>query len=319
MNFVTANDSPMVSQRPMSKAVLSKRQSFMQSPKHGRAGFNDIYKDVNLKKFSKEDFEFGPKIGKGKYGDVFLCQHKQTNFIVALKILDKMKIRMMRAQRQIVREIKYHSYVKHENIIKLYGVFNDDEKIYMILEYANDGEVYKELKSSPGKKFTEEKASKYIRQVLEAINYLHENSIIHRDLKPENLLNSFGVIKLADFGWSVFSPENANKRKTFCGTMDYVPPEMVQGDKYDYHSDNWSVGILAYEFVAGSPPFGRMNQTETFDSIIKNDLTLPATLSEECKSFIKGLLNPVPAQRTELQDAMQHPWITKYHEEASKV
>ena len=126
----------------------------------------------------------------------------------------------------------------------------------MILEYANDGEVYKELKTSPGRKFTEAKASKYIRQVLEAINYLHENSIIHRDLKPENLLNSFGVIKLADFGWSVFAPEHGNKRKTFCGTMDYVPPEMVQGEKYDYHTDNWSIGILAYEFVTGNPPFG---------------------------------------------------------------
>lgn len=278
-----------------------------------KAGFNDIYKDVNLKKFKREDFEFGPKIGKGKFCDVFLARDYKTNWIVAMKVLDKMMIRQMRAQRQIVREIKYHSFLKHENIIKLLGVFHDEEKIYMILEYAADGEVYKELKNSPGKKFTEEKASKYIKQVLDAIIYLHSNDIIHRDLKPENLLNSYGTLKLADFGWSVYAPEAGGKRNTFCGTLDYVPPEMVQGQKYDYHSDNWSIGIMAFEFLTGSPPFGKRTQNETLDSIVKNDLVIPNSVSEEGRSFILGLLNPVPSKRMELSEAIQHPWITKYN------
>lgn len=289
--------------------LRSKRQD---SPKK-QTFINDYYKNVDLKKFKKDDFVFGAKIGKGKYGDVFLAQEKKTNWIVALKVLDKMKVRQLRAQRQIVREIKYHSYLKHENIIKLYGVFHDDEKIYMILEYAADGEVYKELKNSTNKRFTEEKASKYIKQILQAIIYLHSHDIIHRDLKPENLLNSYGTLKLADFGWSVFAPQSGAKRKTFCGTLDYVPPEMVQGEKYDYHSDNWSIGIMTFEFVTGSPPFGQRTQNETLESIVKSDLEYPTYLSAECKDFIQGLLNPNPKKRVELTEAIEHPWITKYN------
>jgi aurora kinase, other len=297
--------------KPSASPSIMRSRKGPHSPR--RAGFNDIYKDVNLKKFKKEDFEFGPKIGKGKFCDVFLARDHKTNWIVALKVLDKMSIRQMRAQRQIVREIKYHSFLKHENIIKLLGVFHDEEKIYMILEYAADGEVYKELKNSPSKKFTEEKSSKYIKQVLDAIMYLHSNDIIHRDLKPENLLNSYGTLKLADFGWSVYSPEAGAKRKTFCGTLDYVPPEMIQGEKYDYHSDNWSIGIMAFEFMTGSPPFGKRTQDETLESIVKNELIIPNYVSEEAKAFILGLLNPVPAKRMELSEAIQHPWITKYN------
>ena len=279
----------------------------------GRNTTHPAYRDINLAKFNADMFEFGPKIGKGKYGDVYLCKDKRTNFIVAIKVLDKMTIRQMRALRQIVREIKHHAYLKHENIIKLYGVFHDEEKIYMIMEYACDGEIYKELKSSPGRKFSEEKASNYIKQVLEAINYLHENDIIHRDIKPENLLKSFGQVKLADFGWSAYAPESKNKRKTFCGTLDYVPPEMVQGEKYDYHIDNWGIGILAFEFVTGQPPFGKKTMRDTLDCIVEGELMIPDTVSKEATDFIKAMLQSNPKLRMELSEALVHPWITKHN------
>lgn len=106
------------------------------------------YPGLDLKKFKKEDFDFGSKLGKGKYGDVFLAKEKRTNFLVAIKVLNKFTIRSLRAQKQVIREIKIHSCLNHENIIKLYGVFHDDENVYMILEYSPDGEIYKELKAS---------------------------------------------------------------------------------------------------------------------------------------------------------------------------
>lgn len=297
-------------QRPSTMSWMAPR---VDSIARGRTTGHPAYKDINLVKFCADDFEFGPKIGKGKYGDVYLCKDKRTNFIVAIKVLDKMTIRQMRALRQIVREIKHHSYLKHENIIKLYGVFHDEEKIYMIMEYACDGELYKELKSSPGRKFSEDKASNYIKQVLEAINYLHENDIIHRDIKPENLLKSFGQIKLADFGWSVYAPESKNKRKTFCGTLDYVPPEMVQGEKYDYHIDNWGIGVLAYEFVTGQPPFGKKTMRDTLDCIVEGELIIPEGVSKEATDFIRAMLQSNPKLRMELSDALVHPWITKHN------
>ena len=108
----------------------------------------------------------------------------------------------------------------------MYGFFTDDEKIYLILEYSAGGELFNDLRNQPGGKYDEVKASNYIAQVLQALKYMHSKDIIHRDIKPENLLDSFGTIKLADFGWSVHAP--SNKRKTMCGTMDYLPPEMIE-------------------------------------------------------------------------------------------
>jgi aurora kinase, other len=307
---VTQSTDMNLQQRPSSMTWMAPR---VEPAPRVRTTGHPAYKDLNLTKFRADDFEFGPKIGKGKFGDVYLCKDKKTNFIVAIKVLDKMTIRQMRALRQIVREIKHHSYLKHENIIKLYGVFHDEEKIYMIMEYACDGEIYKELKSCPGRKFPEDRASNYIKQVLEAINYLHENDIIHRDIKPENLLKSFGQVKLADFGWSVYAPENKNKRKTFCGTLDYVPPEMVQGEKYDYHTDNWGIGILAFEFVTGQPPFGKKTMRDTLDCIVEGELVIPETVSKEAADFIKAMLQSNPKLRMELSEALVHPWITKHN------
>ena len=103
---------------------------------------------TDLKKFKISDFEVGKKLGKGKFGDVYLAREKKTNFLVALKVLSKTEIKNMKAEKQVVREIKIHSYLKHKNVIQLYGVFHDDENIYMILEYAPGGELYKELKAS---------------------------------------------------------------------------------------------------------------------------------------------------------------------------
>lgn len=224
---------------------------------------------LDLKKFKREDFEFGTKLGKGKFGDVYIAREKRTNFIVALKVLNKIIIRQLKAQKQVIREIKIHSYLNHPNIIKLYGVFHDDDNVYMILEYAPNGELYKEMKSKPNKRFSESQASQYIYQVIQAFKYLHNLEIIHRDLKPENLLNCFGRIKLADFGWSVHAP-NAALRKTFCGTLDYVPPEMVQGERYDDRTDNWGIGILTYEFLAGRPPFEKRSRMDTLNSIVNS-------------------------------------------------
>lgn len=106
------------------------------------------YEDLDLKKFKNSDFDFGQRLGKGKFGDVYLAREKRTNFITAIKVLDKASIRQMKAQKQVIREIKIHSYLNHKNIIKLYGVFHDEEKVYMILEYAPGGELYREMKRS---------------------------------------------------------------------------------------------------------------------------------------------------------------------------
>lgn len=295
-------------EKPQSTNInTSRTESKLKNPVTDR---NDK-PEIDLKKFSIDDFEIGIKLGKGKFGDVFLAREKKTDFIVALKVLNKAEIQRLNAEKLVVREIKIHSFLDHKNIIKLYGFFHDDENIYLILEYAPDGELYKELKATPNNRFSEEKASKIIRQVLDAFVYLQSLDIIHRDLKPENLLSFMGQVKLADFGWSVCAPDK--KRKTFCGTIDYMPPEMAHGTQYDFKTDNWAIGVLTYEFLVGKAPFETKSRGLTLDGIKKGEIAYPSFLSDEAKDFINKLLVTDPQIRMEINQAIQHPFIRKYN------
>lgn len=119
----------------------------------------------------------------------------------------------------------------------------------------------------PHKRYQEAQAANYIYQLSNSLVYLHSKNVIHRDIKPENLLNSMGTIKIADFGWSIYT--KSSKRDTLCGTLDYLPPEMVEGDGHDKRVDIWSLGILTYEFCTGNPPFETDTHTETYSRIKK--------------------------------------------------
>lgn len=133
----------------------------------------------------------------------------------------------------------------------MYGFFFDEKRIYYILEYASHGELYEIFRKV--KKFPEEKVAVYIKQVILALMYLHGLKIIHRDIKPENiLLCANDQIKVSDFGWSVHSN---SVRKTYCGTPDYICPEIARREDYDYRIDHWTLGVLAYELASGKAPF----------------------------------------------------------------
>lgn len=151
---------------------------------------------------------------------------------------------------QFLQEIKIQSYCNHENILKLYGFFDDSDYIYLILEYMEEGTLFTHLKKT--KTLTEEEAAVKLQQVAEAITYLHEKGIAHRDIKPENIVMSNGVGKLCDFGWAAICNE---RRKTYCGTFDYAAPEIIEGSEYDMSVDLWCLGVLAYELMVGKAPF----------------------------------------------------------------
>ncbi|KAH8023539.1 hypothetical protein HPB51_014788 [Rhipicephalus microplus] len=128
-------------------------------------------------------------------------------------------------------------------------------------------------------------ALKYIYQVCNALRYCHSKKVIHRDIKPENILiGANGMLKIADFGWSVHAP--SSRRATMCGTMDYLPPEMIENNVYDEKVDLWAIGILIYEFLVGRPPFEAKTAAETYDRIRRVDLRFPAHLSDDAKDLI---------------------------------
>lgn len=130
---------------------------------------------------------------------------------------------------------------------------------------------------------------------MQAVKYLHSKKVIHRDIKPENLLNCQGTIKLSDFGWSTHSPDD--RRKTMCGTLDYLPPEMVGQTHYDHTIDIWCIGVLAYEFLCGNPPFDSTDQRVTMQKIQERAITFPNHMSRDACDFIDQILKINPDDR----------------------
>eukprot|EP01127_Copromyxa_protea_P023015 TRINITY_DN8506_c0_g1_i1.p1 TRINITY_DN8506_c0_g1~~TRINITY_DN8506_c0_g1_i1.p1 ORF type:complete len:333 (+),score=53.07 TRINITY_DN8506_c0_g1_i1:40-1038(+) len=266
------------------------------------------------KRWKVSDFEMGRRLGQGKFGNVLLAREKSSKFIVALKILFKQQLMQANVEHQLRREVEIQSHLRHPNILRLFGYFYDDDRVYLILEFAAKGELYKELTKET--RFSEQKAADYIYDVTQALIYLHKKNVIHRDIKPENLLLSLnGQVKIADFGWSVHVSSARNRRQTLCGTLDYLPPEMV-GERvqpYDFSVDIWSLGVLMYEFLIGKPPFEAETQAETYSKICDVDLSFPASvpLSREAKDLIVKLLQKDPERRITLEKVLTHPWLIK--------
>ena len=181
-------------------------------------------------------------------------------------------------------------------------------RVYLILEYAARGELYKELQKA--KRFSERRSATYIASLARALVYCHKKHVIHRDIKPENLLIGIkGELKIADFGWSVHAPNS--RRQTLCGTLDYLPPEMVEGRDHDSAVDVWSLGVLAYEFLCGVPPFEAEGHSETYKRILRVDLHFPSHVSADARDMISGLLVKDPKARLPLSKLLDHPWIKK--------
>ena len=254
------------------------------------------------------DFDIGRPLGKGKFGRVYMVRTKvEPKYILALKCLYKSEIVQSRVEKQIRREIEIQQNLRHPNVLRLYGYFHDEKRIFLMLEFAGKGELYKQLTKYGC--FSERRSSVYIDQMADALSYLHSKHVIHRDIKPENLLLGInGELKIGDFGWSVHAP--SNRRTTLCGTLDYLPPEMVEGREHNEKVDYWALGVLTYEFIVGSPPFEEMSGyngvsyhvsrfcpgalmltgvSATYKRIAKVDLRIPSKVSAEARDLITNV------------------------------
>jgi hypothetical protein len=260
---------------------------------------------------SLDKFDIGKPLGRGKYGRVYLAREKSTQFVVAIKKLSLQQLFRHEVGHQLRREIEIQSHLRHINILRLYQFFTDAQNVYLVLEYAPHGELYKILQRE--RRFSEQRTAYYIRDLAEALHYCHTKHIIHRDIKPENLLLGFdNQIKIADFGWSVHAPKN--RRQTMCGTLDYLPPEMVDRKAHDHTADIWCLGVLMYEFLTGSPPFEAEGEMATYAKIKKAELYFPSrlNLTPESKDLMHRLMRLQGKDRIQLSHVKHHPFIVKY-------
>lgn len=241
-------------------------------------------------------FDIGKPLGKGKFGRVYLVKERTSGFICALKVLYKSELQQgSGVEKQVRREIEIQSNLRHPNILRLFGHFHDPKRIFLILEFAGQGELYKLLRKES--RFPEWKAAQYIAQMASALKYLHRKHVIHRDIKPENILVGIhDEIKISDFGWSVHAPNR--RRATLCGTLDYLPPEMIKsGNKdntYDEKVDLWSLGVLTYEFLVGEAPF-EDTPVMTQRRIARADMSIPSFVSPEARDLIRKVRQTSPS------------------------
>lgn len=266
---------------------------------------------VRNKVWRFEDFQIGRPLGRGKFGNVFLARTRKEKYIVALKLVHKKQLVENNVQHQLRREIEIQSHLRHENILQMFGYFHDEKKVYLILEYAPQGELYAKLRKNG--KFDDARAARYISQMIGALDFCHKNRVIHRDIKPENILIGYwGELKIADFGWSVHAP--SSRRQTMCGTLDYLPPEMVLHQHYDEKVDHWCLGVLTYEFLVGKPPFENEDTNITYKKIVSVEYDFPKHVHALARDFISRLLKRSAKERMSFAEAEQHEWITTFYQ-----
>ncbi|KAH7077950.1 kinase-like domain-containing protein [Paraphoma chrysanthemicola] len=251
------------------------------------------------RKMTAEDFEPLMCLGKGSYGTVLLVRQRGTGRLFAQKqfkkasiTVHKKLIEQTKTERNILESVNRHPF-----IVNLYYAFQDHEKLYLILEYAQGGELFHHLAAE--RMFSEDVAAFYMAEMVLALDHLHRTvGVIYRDLKPENcLLDNEGHLLLTDFGLSKVSLDEDNPCKSFLGTVEYMAPEVIQGVEYGAAVDWWSLGALGFDLLTGAPPFSGNNNAKIQEKIVKSKLSLPYFLSAEAKDLLTRLLRKEPKKR----------------------
>lgn len=234
-------------------------------------------------------------IARGSSCKITLCEKKGTHEIVAIKSVKKEKLLdSSKSNNNILNEKDILTSINNPFMINLKYAFQNSKYYYLALEYAPGGDLYHRLKNVKIPLFD---IKLYIAELTIAIHELHTNHIIYRDMKPENILIAKdGHLKLADFGLSTFCEPNQRK-KTFCGTTEYIAPEVILNEGYGQEIDWWGIGILTYELLYGSTPFTGMNSQYIYQSILKRQPIFPKNEDQKVVSFISTLLEKDPEKR----------------------
>lgn len=311
------------------KKLISIRKPDLSGTVDLRIEDSSIYADwketirelVGLRHVTLADFEIERHVGKGASGRVYLVEDKETREHLALKVIEKSSVYESEdSYRHALDErIVLELATSHPFILDMRYAFQNRERLFIVTEYCGGGDLFEYL-SKKSRPMEECKARYIVAEILLAIEHIHSLGVVYRDLKLENvLLDEEGHIRVADFGLSKMlargqgiddGPKKLTKTKTFCGTREYVAPEMLAGDLYDTSVDLWAFGILLYEILCGRTPFYSRQRNEIYERIEKSPVFYPKDMSDDVQDLLKGLLERKVDARMSLADVKLHPWFS---------
>ncbi|CAH1402471.1 unnamed protein product [Nezara viridula] len=252
----------------------------------------DIVFDSN----SKTTYKKGQFLGKGGFAKCYELREVTTNGIFAGKIVSKRLLTNQKEKEKMSQEIQIHKSLRHKNIVLIHSYFDDPNFVYIILELCRKRsmmELHKRRKA-----LSEPEVRYYMKQILEGVVYLHGLQIIHRDLKLGNLfLNDDLEVKIGDFGLAAKIEYNGQRKKTLCGTPNYIAPEILTKQGHSYEVDVWSIGCIMYTLLVGKPPFETNSLRETYAKITRCEYTLPSSLNAAAAYMLNKMLQPDPSKR----------------------
>lgn len=250
----------------------------------------------------------GETLGTGTFGKVKTGTHCLTGHKVAIKVLNREKIKMLDVVGKIRREIQNMKLFRHPHIIKLYEVISTPTDIFMVMEYVGGGELFDYIIKNS--KLKESEARKFFQQIISGVDYCHRHMIVHRDLKPENLLfDKYHNVKIADFGLSNMMIDGEFLR-TSCGSPNYAAPEVISGKLYaGPEVDVWSCGIILYALLCGTLPFDDEHVPTLFRKIKSGIFTVPEHMNKKVVKLVRHMLQIDPMKRSTMKDIREHEWF----------
>ena len=293
-----------MSQHYNPKAIISNN---IPSLSYRKTNYSISPETVKCKKIG--NYILSTTIGKGTFSKVKLGIHLPTQKNVAIKILDREKIKDESDLERITREIHILTVLRHPNIAQLYETITSERHIYIVMEYIEGRDLFQYIYSE--KRLNEVKASELFRQLIACLEYIHTLGIVHRDIKPENILlnKQKTILKLVDFGLSN-SYKHGDLLKTACGSPCYAAPEMISGKEYDgLYSDLWSCGVVLYCMLVGKLPFDDEDIKELYNNIKHANYFIPSFLSDISQDMLKRILTTNPRKRITLEELKSHPFF----------